>query len=120
MFSAYDPYTCSVTCAGDFKLTGYTGCEAAAEIYANPDPDGPAYTLPVRAAAGSTIAMSKDYAFGTVVYIDGLGFRTVEDRGGAVTATLSMSLWKPMKTASAHPATESPQPYHHTSTSNRL
>ena len=36
------------------------------------------------AQQGRTIAMSGEYEFGTVVYIDGLGLRTVEDRGGAI------------------------------------
>lgn len=34
--------------------------------------------------AGRTIAMSADYGFGTVVYIDEIGWRTVEDRGSAI------------------------------------
>jgi 3D (Asp-Asp-Asp) domain-containing protein len=39
------------------------------------------------ATAGRTIAMSKDYRFGTKVEIEGYGIYTVEDRGGAIKGT---------------------------------
>ena len=36
------------------------------------------------AKAGTTVAMSKSYAFGTQVEIKGMGTYTVQDRGGAI------------------------------------
>jgi 3D (Asp-Asp-Asp) domain-containing protein len=38
----------------------------------------------VKAKAGVTVAASRDLPFGTVLYIDGIGYRTVQDRGGAI------------------------------------
>lgn len=84
MFSSYDPYTCSVEYAGDYKLTGYCGCVLCCGIYGCAEGEAAHTASGTIATEGRTIAMSNDYAFGTVVYIDGLGFRTVEDRGGAV------------------------------------
>lgn len=37
-----------------------------------------------KAVEGITIAADKRYPFGTQMYIDGFGWRTVQDRGGAV------------------------------------
>lgn len=38
----------------------------------------------VKAVQGVTVAMSKDIPFGTKIYIDGIGERIVQDRGGAI------------------------------------
>jgi 3D (Asp-Asp-Asp) domain-containing protein len=38
----------------------------------------------IKAKAGVTVAASRDLPFGTVLYIDGIGYRTVQDRGGAI------------------------------------
>ena len=40
-----------------------------------------------KATAGRTIAMSKDYKFGTKIEIEGYGVYIVEDRGGAIKNT---------------------------------
>ena len=40
-----------------------------------------------KATAGRTIAMSKDYKFGTKIEIEGYGIYIVEDRGGAIKNT---------------------------------
>ena len=36
------------------------------------------------ATVGTTVAAGDEFPFGTVLYIEGIGYRTVEDRGGAV------------------------------------
>ena len=68
---------------GDFKLTGYCACKKCC----GKSPSSPGYgitAMGTRATEGRTIAMDKRFAFGTKVYIEGLGIRTVEDRGGAI------------------------------------
>ncbi|MBQ9980812.1 MAG: 3D domain-containing protein [Oscillospiraceae bacterium] len=81
-FEGYDLYAVKVHYEGDFKLTGYCPCPACCGIYSNMA--NPVTASGTVAQQGRTIAMSGEYEFGTVVYIDGLGLRTVEDRGGAI------------------------------------
>lgn len=38
----------------------------------------------VKAVEGVTVAMNKSIPFGTKIYIDGVGERIVQDRGGAI------------------------------------
>jgi 3D (Asp-Asp-Asp) domain-containing protein len=57
-------YDICLDCCG--KTDGITASGAVAEI-------------------GRTVAASRDIPFGTVLYIDGIGERVVEDRGGAIT-----------------------------------
>lgn len=38
----------------------------------------------VKAVEGVTVAMNKSIPFGTKIYIDGVGERVVQDRGGAI------------------------------------
>ena len=73
----------NMTYAGNFKLTGYCACSSCC----GKSPSNPAYgktAMGTRATEGRTVAMDKRFAFGTKVYIEGLGIRTVEDRGGAI------------------------------------
>ena len=67
----------------DFKLTGYCACKKCC----GKSPSNPNYgrtAMGTMATEGRTIAMDKRFAFGTKVYIEGLGIRIVEDRGGAI------------------------------------
>ena len=78
----YEMYA-NMTYVGNFKLTGYCACRSCC----GKSPSNPAYgitAMGTRATEGRTIAMDKRFAFGTKVYIEGLGVRTVEDRGGAI------------------------------------
>lgn len=68
---------------GDFKLTGYCACKKCC----GKSPSSPGYgvtAMGTKATEGRTVAMDKRFAFGTKVYIEGLGVRIVEDRGGAI------------------------------------
>lgn len=68
---------------GDFKLTGYCACKKCC----GKSPSNPNYgktAMGTMAMEGRTIAMDKRFPFGTKVYIEGLGVRIVEDRGGAI------------------------------------
>ena len=61
---------------GSFRITGYDTCAACCGKWA-----GGATTSGVMPTVNHTVAMSADYPFGTKIYIDGLGYYTVEDRG---------------------------------------
>ena len=72
-----------MTYVGNFKLTGYCPCYSCC----GKSPSSPGYgitAMGTRATEGRTIAMDSRFAFGTKVYIEGLGIRTVEDRGGSI------------------------------------
>ncbi len=78
----YDFYA-NMSYIGDFKLTGYCACKKCC----GKSPSNPNYgitAMGTRATEGRTIAMDKRFPFGTKVYIEGLGVRIVEDRGGAI------------------------------------
>jgi 3D (Asp-Asp-Asp) domain-containing protein len=81
----YDKYSAfsNLSYVGNFKLTGYCPCYSCC----GKSPSSPGYGVTARgtrATEGFTIAADKRFAFGTKLYIEGLGFRTVEDRGGAI------------------------------------
>ena len=78
----YEKYSAfsNLSYVGDFKLTGYCPCYSCC----GKSPSSPGYGVTTRATEGFTIAADKRFAFGTKLYIEGLGFRTVEDRGGAI------------------------------------
>lgn len=63
---------------GTFYITGYDICK-----YCCGKTDGITAWNTV-ATVGRTIAASSRFAFGTTLYIDGLGTYVVEDRGGAI------------------------------------
>lgn len=70
----------------EFTATAYCACEKCCGEWALNRPDGIVYTASGAVAhEGVTIAADWDVLpVGTVVYIDGLGERVVQDRGGAV------------------------------------
>ena len=80
--SNYEMYS-KMTYIGDFRLTGYCACRKCC----GKSPSNPNYgrtAMGTMATEGRTIAMDKRFVFGTKVYIEGVGIRTVEDRGGSI------------------------------------
>ena len=71
----------------EFTATAYCPCEKCCGIWAKDRPNGIVYTASGAVAQeGVTIAADWDVLPpGTVVFIDGLGERIVQDRGGGVT-----------------------------------
>ena len=63
---------------GEYRITGYDICVSCCGNTNGVTASG------TQATAGRTCAAGKDLPFGTVLYIDGIGYRTVEDRGGGV------------------------------------
>ena len=63
---------------GNWKVTGYDICVSCCGNTKGITASG------TQATVGRTCAAGKDLPFGTVLYIDGIGYRTVEDRGGGV------------------------------------
>ena len=61
-----------------FEATGYCPCAKCCDVQTGITASG------TRATAGRTVAMSKNYAFGTNIEIKGMGTYVVEDRGGAI------------------------------------
>lgn len=64
-----------LTSIGTMYITGYDDC-----VHCCGKTDG-ITASGTKATVGRTVAMSSEYAFGTRVYIEGLGYYTVEDRG---------------------------------------
>ena len=62
--------------AGRFLITGYDNCSACCGKWAG----GPTASG-VMPTVNHTVAMSSNYPFGTKIYIEGLGYYIVEDRG---------------------------------------
>lgn len=65
----------SMELLGSYYITGYDACVKCCGKSDGITASG------VKATAAHTVAMCKDFPFGTTIYIDGLGFYTVEDRG---------------------------------------
>jgi len=65
----------TMTYLGNYYITGYDACAACCGKTDGITASG------ALAEVGRTVAMCKDYPYGTVIYIDGLGYYTVEDRG---------------------------------------
>ena len=63
---------------GQFKITGYDTCSRCCGKTDGITASG------TQATVGRTCAASKDLPFGTRLYIEGIGERIVEDRGGGV------------------------------------
>lgn len=63
---------------GRYKITGYDTCAKCCGKVDGITASG------TRAIVGRTCAASKDLPFGTRLYIEGIGERIVEDRGGGV------------------------------------
>lgn len=70
----------------EYEATAYCACEKCCGTWAEDRPDGIVYTASGAVAQeGVTIAADWDVLPpGTVVFIDGLGERVVQDRGGAI------------------------------------
>ena len=66
----------TMTYLGSYYVTGYDQCAQCCGKWAG----GPTASG-VMPTVNHTVAMCKDFPFGTVIYIDGLGYYTVEDRG---------------------------------------
>ena len=61
---------------GTFRITGYDSCYACNGNSTGITASG------TRLTVGRTVAANRnDFAFGTKLYIEGIGYRTVEDRG---------------------------------------
>lgn len=67
--------------AGDYYITGYDLCYSCCGKTDGITASG-AY-----ATVGRTVAASREFAFGTRLYIEGIGERVVEDRGGAISGS---------------------------------
>lgn len=63
---------------GRYRITGYCTCSKCCGKSDGVTASGTTATV------GRTCAAGKDLPFGTVLYIEGIGYRTVEDRGGGV------------------------------------
>ena len=60
---------------GSLWITGYDACVKCCGNTSGITASG------VKATTDHTVAMCRDYPFGTKIYIEGLGYYTVEDRG---------------------------------------
>ena len=68
----------SLTYKGVYKITAYCPCKKCCGKSDGITASG------VKAIEGITVAMDKSIPFGTKIYIDGVGERIVQDRGGAI------------------------------------
>ena len=68
----------SLTYKGVYKITAYCPCVKCCGKTDGITASGE------KAVEGVTVAMDKSIPFGTKVYIDGVGERIVQDRGGAI------------------------------------
>ena len=66
------------TYLGTYYITGYDICYSCCEKVDGITASG------TYATVGRTIAAPSNFAFGTKLYIDGIGERVVEDRGGSI------------------------------------
>ena len=66
------------TYLGSYYITGYDICEKCCGKTDGITASGAVATV------GRTVAAPKDIPFGTTLYIEGIGERVVEDRGGAI------------------------------------
>lgn len=67
-----------MTYLGWYRITGYDTCIACCGKTDGITASG------TNASVGRTCAAARNLPFGTVIYIEGIGYRTVEDRGGGV------------------------------------
>lgn len=70
------PENAEMVYLGEFHVTGYDVCMDCCGKVDGITASG------AQAKVGRTVAATKDFPFGTVLYIDGIGSRIVEDRGG--------------------------------------
>lgn len=75
--------TGSLAYIGTYRITGYDICYSCCGKTDGITASG------TRAAVGRTVAM-KGYPYGTKIYIEGIGYRTVEDTGGFRTNTIDV------------------------------
>ena len=75
--------TGSLTYIGTYRITGYDICYSCCGKVNGITASG------TKATPGRTIAM-KGYPYGTRVYIEGIGYRTVEDTGGFNSNTIDV------------------------------
>ena len=68
----------SLTYKGVYKITAYCPCKKCCGKSDGITASGE------KAVEGITVAMDKSIPFGTKIYIDGVGERIVQDRGGAI------------------------------------
>ena len=68
----------SLTYKGVYKITAYCPCKKCCGKSDGITASGE------KAIEGITVAMDKSIPFGTKIYIDGVGERIVQDRGGAI------------------------------------
>lgn len=68
----------SLTYKGVYKITAYCPCKKCCGKSDGITASGE------KAVEGVTVAMDKSIPFGTKIYIDGVGERIVQDRGGAI------------------------------------
>lgn len=63
---------------GVYKLTGYCACNKCSGGWGGKTASGATATV------GVTVAAPSNLKFGTKLYIEGVGYRIVQDRGGAI------------------------------------